>query len=147
MYTIPTLADFKAYFFRDFPYQPSGAEDLATVQDQDINNAFTDAGYNFNDQFASDQSDYTLLYLLLTAHFLVTNLQNSSQGIAGQYNWLMSSKSAGSVAASYSIPQDILDHPAYAMLAQTKYGAKYLQLVIPQLAGNFFTAYGPTKPC
>jgi hypothetical protein len=59
----------------------------------------------------------------------------------------MSSKSAGSVAASYSIPQDILDHPAYAMLAQTKYGAKYLQLVIPQLAGNFFTAYGPTKPC
>lgn len=147
MFINPTVADFKAYFFRDFPYQPAGAQDLTTVQDQDIQNAFTDAAVNFNSDFAPDQSTYTLFFLLLSAHYLVTNLRNSSMGIAGKYSWLTGSKGAGSVSESYVVPQRIQDNPILAMLCKTSYGGKYVEMVLPQLAGGFFTAYGPTKPC
>jgi hypothetical protein len=136
----PGVTDFKAYFFRDFPYGTT----VDTVQAADITNALAEAAFNANEAILTTQAKYTLGYLLLAAHYLVVNLRASSQGIAGKYTWLPASQSAGSIAASYQIPQRILDNPELAMLAQTPYGARYLSLILPLLAGQVFAVCGRT---
>jgi hypothetical protein len=137
----PVAADFKAYFFRDFPY----GKTLETVTDADITNAIQMASYNFNADFWPDQPLFTLGYLLLSAHYLVLNLRGSSQGIAGQYSWLQTSKSVGSVSEGLQVPDRILANPLMAMYSKTTYGAKYLELVLPMLTGQIYTALGDTK--
>lgn len=142
-YTKPDAAAFKDYFDRDFPY---GADINTSVRDKDITRAFADTDTFFNEDLAADQPSYTLYYLLLSAHFLVVNLRNSSQGIAGAYSFLSSSKGAGAVSEGIAIPQRVQDNPELSMLAKTNYGAKFLQLVLPQLVGQVFTVCGATKP-
>lgn len=139
-YTDPSVDDFKVYFVRDFPY---GAT-VASVMDADITKALNDSSINLNPNLFDSQGIYTVGFLNLAAHFLVLNLRASSQGIAGQYTWLQSSKSVGSVNESFNIPQRILDNPEFAMLSKTTYGAKYLYMVLPQLSGQAFTVAGRT---
>lgn len=141
-YTAPTVAQFKAYFVRDFPY---GAT-TAAVMDQDILNAFSDTTIFMNVNLFDTQDSYTFGFLFLSAHFLVMNLRASSQGIAGQYAWLQNSKSVGSVSEGFNIPERIMANPEFAMLSKTYYGAKFLMFVLPQLTGNMFAAYGGTNP-
>lgn len=141
-YTQPTVADFKAYYDRDFPFGTT----LAEVRDADITKALALAAINFNTAFFADQATYSIGFLYLTAHYLVTNLRNSSQGIAGQYSWLQTGKSVGNVSENFQIPQRILDNPEFAMYSKTTYGAEYLMLILPQLAGNMFVVCGGTRP-
>jgi hypothetical protein len=139
----PSIADFKAYFFRDFPY----GDDIETnVTDQDIAKAMGQANVNFNPALFGDQNSFSIAYDLLSAHYLVVDLRMSSQGINGQYSFLEQSKSVGSVSQSFAIPQRILDDPYFSMLSKTNYGAKYLELIIPQLAGQMFLVHGSTRP-
>lgn len=145
MYTDPSVDDFKSYFFRDFPYADDDS-DLTKVVNQDIVNAMAEAVPNINVSLFTTQTNYTLGFLLISAHFLVTNLRSSSQGIAGQYAWLANSKSVGSVSEGMSIPQRILDNPVFAMLSKTTYGARYLMMVLPNMSGQMFTVCGRTQP-
>lgn len=140
-YTPPSISQFKSYFFRDFPYGTT----LDTVTDLDITNALQDAAVNFNESLWESQQTYQVGYMLLSAHFLVMALRASSQGVAGQYDWLQSSKGAGSVSEGLSIPQRVLDNPEFAMLSKTNYGAKYLMLLLPQLIGPVFSVCGRTQ--
>lgn len=140
-YTVPTASDFKAHFTRDFPY---GSTDT-TVMDSDITKAIAEAAVNFNESLWESQAVFTLAYLYLTAHYLVTDLRASSQGIAGSYSWLTGSKSVGSVSEGFSIPQKILDNPHLAMLSKTNYGAKFLSLALPRLVGNVVHVAGETQ--
>lgn len=94
----------------------------------------------------STQANYTLGYLMLSAHFLVLNIRSSSQGISGQYSWLQTNKNVGSVSEGLQIPQRILDNPEFAMLSKTNYGARFLMMVLPQLTGQIFNVYGRTLP-
>ena len=141
-YTNPTVTDFQQYFVRDFPY----GSDPTTVMDSDILNAITLAAYNINPGLFADQGFYTINFLLLSAHYLVTNLRNSSQGIAGQFPWMETSKSVGSVSTGITIPDRILENPELAMLTKTNYGALYLQNILPFLVGPGFTVCGTTLP-
>lgn len=142
-YDKPTVNTFKEYFYRDFPY---GSDMNTSVLDKDIEKAFGQANVNINEALFSSQTDFSIGYLLLSAHFLVVDLRMSSQGISGAYSWLVASKSVGSVSESFSIPQRILDNPEFAQLAQTNYGAKYLQLLLPRLSGQMFSVHGSTRP-
>lgn len=139
----PSVADFKNQFFRDFPY---GTDVETQVLDQDITGAFLYVNVNMNQALFADQGSYTLGYNLLAAHYLVTNLRASSQGINGQYNFLQNSKNAAAIAEAFSIPQRILDNPDWAMLCKTNYGAQFIQLIIPQMGGQMWIAYGSTRP-
>lgn len=141
-FTNPTVADFKAYFFRDFPYGATSD----TVMDADITKALDQALFNFNPGLFADQAQYSMGVLYLAAHYLVIDLRASSQGITGSYSWLESSKSVGSVSESFVIPQRILDNPYWAMLSQTPYGAKFLSLILPRLLGNIMVLPGRTQP-
>lgn len=141
-YLIPTVADFKAYFVRDFVY----GVDPTTVQDIDIQNAITEAGMMVNEDLFASQVFFSSGYLLMTAHMMCLALSSSTQGVSGRYSWLTSSKSVGSVSESYAIPQRILDNAEFAMLSKTNYGAKYLFIIMPQIAGQVFVVGGATLP-
>ena len=143
MYTNPSVADFKNQFVRDFPY---GTDPNTSVLDNDIAYAFTFVNVNINQGLFADQGSYSLGYNLLAAHYLVMNLRASSQGINGQFNFLQASKGVGPVNEAFSIPQRILDNPDWSILAKTNYGVMFLQLVIPQLAGQAYNVYGTTLP-
>jgi len=142
-YSNPSVADFKAFFTRDFPY---GTDINTSVLDSDITKAFTFVNLNEQPAFFGTQADYNIGYLLLSAHYLVTNLRASSQGINGQFTFLEQSKSVGSVSQSFAIPQRLLDNPFWSMLLKTNYGAQYMQIVLPQLAGQVYTVCGTTRP-
>jgi len=142
-YNNPTVTEFKEYYYRDFPY---GVDPDTSVLDQDIAKAYGQTNVNINQALFSSQDDYTIGYLLLAAHFLVVDLRMSSQGISGAYSWIQTSKSAGSVSSGFQIPQRILDNPEFAMLTQTNYGAKYLQLLLPRLTGQMYSVQGSTRP-
>ncbi len=101
---------------------------------------------NINQNLFPNQGSYTLGYLLLSAHFLVTNLRASSQGMNGQFNFLQQSKGVGSVSESFGIPERILANPYFSMLTKTNYGAMFLQLILPQLSGQMFSVMGTTLP-
>lgn len=142
-YLAPTIAEFKAYFTRDFPY---GSDPATSITDADINKAFGQTNFNINQGMFASQGNYQIAYMLLAAHYLVTDIRMSSQGLSGQYNWAEQSKSVGSVSQSFAIPQKILDNPYFSMLARTNYGAKYLELIAPLLAGQVGFVYGRTLP-
>ena len=142
-YVKPTITDFKTQFVRDFPY---GTNPNTSILDQDITNAFNYTDVNFNDGLFATPESYKLGYLLLSAHYLVLNIRQSSQGLSGQFNFTQSGKGAGSVNEAFSIPQRILDNPEFAMLAKTNYGAQFLLLVLPQMSGQIFNAFGSTRP-
>jgi hypothetical protein len=116
------------------------------VLDQDVTSAFLSTNMNINPALFPDQGTYTLAYNLLSAHYLVMNLRSSSQGINGQYNFLQASKGVGSVNESFSIPERVMANPYWAMLTKTNYGSAYLQILLPQLAGQFFNVCGTTLP-
>lgn len=142
-FTNPSVADFQAFFNRDFPY---GTDVNTSILDSDITKAFMFVNVNMNQALFADQGSYNIGYLLLSAHYLVMNLRASSQGIVGQFNFGQVSKGAGSVNEAFAIPQRILDNPDWAILTKTNYGAQFLQLILPQLAGQIFNVAGMTLP-
>ena len=140
-YVDPVVTDFQAYFNRDFPY---GNSDLTTVQDADIQKALNQQQNMINPCLAWNQNIYTQEALLLAAHFLVLNLRASAQGIAGKFEWLQNSKTAGSVSVGISIPDRLLENPELAMLVSTTYGTQYLYIILPLLTGQMTTVAGGT---
>jgi hypothetical protein len=139
----PTIEDFKAYYYRDFPY---GTDPNTSVLDQDITKAFDMVDPHLSQGYYSTQTAFNNSYFSLAAHYLVMNLSASSQGINGQFNWLEQSKGVGAVNQSFAIPQKILDNPILAMFSKTNYGAQYLQSILPRLVGACFIAPGSTRP-
>ena len=143
MFTAPTIANFQAQFIRDFPY---GTDPSVSVIEQDIFNAFNLTDIAINPALWGNQTAYQIAYCYLAAHFLVLNLRASSQGLNGQYNFLQNTKAVGAVSEGFQIPQRIIDNPELMMLTKTQYGARYLELVLPQLCGQVFSVHGRTKP-
>lgn len=139
-FTNPSVQDFKNQLNRDFPY---GTDPDVSVLDSDIAYSFQMANMNMSQAWAPDQGTYTVLYVLLSAHYLVLNIRASSQGINGQYNWLQASKGVGSVNEAFAIPEWIQKNAFMSQLSKTNYGAQFLQLVLPQLIGAMFSAYMP----
>lgn len=136
-WTQPTVADFKAYFVRDFQYAPEGSSDMSKyILDADISKAISEALVNFNESMFDSDANTTVVFLYLAAFFLVLSLQTSAQGVGSQVNFPVNSKSVGGVSISFSIPERILKSPVFSIYAQNGYGLKYLQFVLPYTIGN-----------
>lgn len=117
-----------------------------SVLDADIVSAFNLVDININQALWSNQISYTLGYLYLAAHYMVLNIRASSQGLNGQYNWAQNSKSVQGVSEGFEIPQRIKDNPDFMAYTKTNYGAQYINMLWPQLAGQVFTVCGRTLP-
>lgn len=139
-----TVDEFKGWFSRDFPYSNDG--DYTGITSQDILKAFAEASMNFNYTLWDTEEEKKLGFLYLAAHYLVIDIQNSSQGINGRYEGIMSSKSVGSVSVGYTIPDWVMASPIYSLLSQSRYGMKYLSLIIPLMIGNIGVVKGATHP-
>lgn len=136
-----TVDDFKAQFVRDFIY---GASSDA-VMDTDIIRAFAEASIALNQSLYSTDAIIKMMYLYLTAHYLVLDLRASNANIEGGGFFPVNSRSVGSVSESYSIPQIYNENPLFAIYAQTQYGMKFLSLTLPLLVGNVISVYGGTS--
>jgi hypothetical protein len=139
-YAPVTIAEFKSYFTRDFPY---GA-DTAQVMDSDVEKALAMAGINFNEGLWESQAIFAQAFLLLSAHYLVENIRSSSGGLAGQYSGNTVNKSVGNVSEGYQIPEKVSKNPFLAGLYTTRYGAQYVGLLSLRLIGNVMTIRGAT---
>lgn len=137
-----SVASFKAYFVRDFPY----GNTVDYVMNSDIEKAIIQSTCFVNRNVYCTHGAYANAVLLLAAHYLVMNLRSSSQGVASKYTWLESSKSVGSVSQGFTIPDSILKSPTYSMLTATGYGAQFLFDVYPRLRGQMFVTPGRTNP-
>jgi hypothetical protein len=131
-YENPSVQNFKDYFYRSFQF---GTDPNVSILDLDITNAMQMTNVNMNQALFALQENYTIGYLLLTAHFLVQNIRSSSQGINGQFAFLEKTKGVGNVDVGFEIPKRILDNPYYSMLCKTNYGAQFLFMVLPRLNG------------
>lgn len=143
-WTLPTVAEFKTQFYRDFPYAPStDPNNLDYVIDQDITNAINEASQSgFNYALFEDQAVFIFLYL--AAHILVTNIRNSSMGLSSLAKFALDSSSVGGVSISNNINDRFAGDPTFSGYLTTGYGKKYLDLVYPYTVGNVQTNYGIT---
>ena len=143
-YTNPSAQDFKDYFPYDFPF---GTDPNQSVQDSEITKAMQRVNnYSLNQSLFCTQQEWNQGYLLLAAHFLCLIIRASGQGLNGRATWVSTSKGVGAVSETVSIPQRILDNPAWSMLSNTNYGLQFLESIMPRLGARTFTVYGPTKP-
>lgn len=142
-YVNPTVANFKAYFQRDFPYN---ADASLGVTDFDIQKAIDACALVIPQDLFYSQSFYTMCFLYLTAHLMVLSISTSSQGLSGKYEWAIASKSAGNVSIGLSIPEDLVKNPQFAMLTKTTYGATYFEYIYPYIIGPTFVVQGITHP-
>lgn len=114
------------------------------INDDDIEKAFLQAKNMINvDLFGRNEELLKMCYLMLTAHFLVMDL-NMGNG-NGASSFLITSKSVGSVSASYGIPEKILKDPNFAYLSSTQFGLKYLVYILPLMTGNMYILNGKTS--
>lgn len=143
MFDNPTTDDFKAYFFRDFPFGP---DINSQITDQDLMNAFAETIITINPCLFMNQQAYNIGFMLLAAHILTMNIRASSQGLSGSFSWSQTSRSVGSVSESVQIPDQILANPEYSYYTQTNYGARYLMMILPYLAGAIYSVPGATRP-
>lgn len=147
-----TVADFKAFFRRDFPYAPTLAANAvcsnldAYVFDFDITKAFSEADLLLNQALFSSDANITLGYLYLTAHYLANDMRTAQAGIESTASFPVSSRSVGSVAEAYQIPDSYKDNPSLAFYTTTGYGMKYLSMVLPATVGNIGAICGGTNP-
>lgn len=145
----PTTDEFKAFFSRDFPFQPivvppDVVEPDKYVQDSDVTKAFLMTDLKFNEEFFGTQEEYTMGYLYLAAHTLAVNLRNSNSGYNSSFAWASTSQSVGSVSVSSAVPDSIQKNPLYAWLVSTNYGLEYLLIILPNLVAPFGIAPGRT---
>lgn len=84
--------------------------------------------------------------LYLSAHCLCDIINTSNSGLASKISFPVSSKSAGSLSTSYSVPSNFLEREIYAFFLNSQYGLKYLTLLIPRSRGYVGVAYGATTP-
>jgi hypothetical protein len=141
--------DFKTYFDRDFTF----GESKLTIRDSDIDRAIAEAGALFNRALGwVVGTDLEIAYNFLTAHCLVTNIiaaggiDKQGKGTGSTGTFAINSKSAGPLSVGYALPQELVDNPVLSQFMTTKYGQRYLELLIPKIAGNFMIAGGGTQP-
>lgn len=135
----PTVAQFQAQFFRDFPYAPvvQGVTDpsLKYVQSQDIQNAINMACGDFNPQYGANT---TLIFLFLAAHYMVLTLRNSAMGLNSQATFPVDSATVGSVSTVNNITEKFKTDPNFNKYITTGYGQIYLDMVYPYTIGAGF---------
>ena len=118
---------------------------LNYVLDKDIEHAFNEAQVNFNQSLFGTDDEITLVYLYLSAHFLVIDLRRSSQGVNSKGDFVAQSQSVGNVSESLKVPDVFANNPVFQLYTTTGYGLKYLNLAAPRLVGNIKTVEDRTN--
>lgn len=143
-WTVPTVDEFKTYFFRYFPFNPTGnpVTDIKYVQDQDIQNAYDMAEINFSAGMFDNNGQSTIVFFWLSAFYLAENLKVAAKGIASQANFPITSITVHDVSQQMQPPERFLKSAAMAMYTRNGFGLTYLSLVYPFTIGRMNIAFG-----
>lgn len=114
------------------------------IQDSDIMRAFKEAKVNFNAGLFGDDDTIKMVFLYLTAHYLVIDLNNAMNPLGMGFMGFTQSKSVGSVSESYAVPSFATNNALLSQLMLTGFGRKYLSLLQPYLVGNIIFCPGRT---
>lgn len=101
------------------------------ISDTDIERAFEEAKSVFPASIFHGCNTVRMIYLYLAAHFLVIDINNAQNPFIMGYIGMTQSKSVGSVSESYGIPAWVQNDLQLGAYAQTGFGRKYLQLMLP----------------
>lgn len=145
-----TVADFKAWFTREFIYGATPDK----VMDADITKALAQAATVFNEGLWEDVAETQLAFYYVAAHFLVIDIQMSGglsatplgKGVQSQGGGVIQSKTVGSVSVSYDLPESIMQSPILNQFMRTDFGQKYLSMLTPRLVGNVYAVAGNVDP-
>lgn len=137
-----TTNDFKTFFVKDFNY---GNED-GQVSDADIARAISEANMNFNENLFDSEEDKKLIYLYLTAYYLVVDINNINTQGSSNNGGLLTYRQVRNVAESFKVPKWIEENPMFSQFAQNGYGLKYLNMIYPYLVGPVGIVKGATLP-
>lgn len=141
-----TIADFKAFFTRDFPYYAGMDCEKDYVGDADIQKAFDTSKINFNESLFGDAASLKIAYLYLVAHQLTVDLQIAAQGVNSVGYAPVVSRTVGAVSEAYQVPEWVGKDPVWGPYFTTRYGQKYASIVRPLCIGNAITVAGATTP-
>jgi len=137
-----TPAQFKEFFVKDFVYGTGQDQ----VSDNDITRAISEAKMNFNESLFDTDDEKKIIFLYLTAYYLVVDINNiNTQGVSNN-GGLVTYKQVRNVAESFKVPKWIEESPMYSMFSQNGYGLKYLTMIYPYLIGNVGIVPGRTLP-
>ena len=142
----PAVADFQAYFTREFVYGAGNDK----VKPADIQRAINEAGINFNPGLwdattpVGTLTEATIAQLYLAAHYLWENLDaagglaavNVGAGVLAAGGGVLASVGVGGVSTAFAIPTFVADDPILSPLMKSKFGQKYLEMLTPRLTGN-----------
>lgn len=137
-----TVAQFKEFFVKDFDY----GNDDGKVSDSDIARAIIEAKMNFNEGLFDTDDDKKLIFLYLTAYYLVVDINNINTQGASNNGGLVTYRQVRNVSESFKVPKWVEDNPMYSMFAQNGYGLKYLTMMYPYLIGRVGIVGGATLP-
>lgn len=137
-----TTNDFKTFFVKDFNY---GNED-GQVSDADIARAISEANMNFNENLFDSEEDKKLIYLYLTAYYLVVDINNINTQGSSNNGGLLTYRQVRNVAESFKVPKWIEENPMFSQFAQNGFGLKYLNMIYPYLVGPVGIVKGATLP-
>lgn len=146
----PTVAEFKAYFVREFQYDKG----LNFVTDDDIQRAISESFQLYNQSLIDDAGSQNVAYLYVIAHVLVVNIQNAGGlaakplglGVRNVADGVMVSKGIGPANVTYQVPPDRISRsPTLLYFFQTSFGQRYIQMIANQLNGQMLIACGPNQ--
>ena len=137
-----TPAQFKEFFVKDFVYGTGQDQ----VSDNDITRAISEAKMNFNESLFDTDDEKKIIFLYLTAYYLVVDINNINTQGASNNGGLVTYKQVRNVAESFKVPKWIEESPMYSMFSQNGYGLKYLIMIYPYLIGNVGIVPGRTLP-
>lgn len=138
-----TPEDFKEFFSKDFNF---GDEKKSQVSDTDIERAILEAKMDFNEMLFDTDETKKLMYLYLTAYYLVVDINNRATKGATNNGGLLNFRQVRNVAESFKVPKWIEENPMFSMYAQNGYGLKYITMLQPYLVGQMFVVVGRTLP-
>jgi hypothetical protein len=142
-----SVAEFKARYVRDFPYNADGA---LGVTDADITAALADACLIFNSTLWGSVADQKTAFYPLAAHCLWSLMQASGglagdgggQGLDAGGEGVVQSKSVGGMSVTFDVPDWVRRDALYSDLWRSKYGQIYVRAMKPRTPGAVFVLGG-----
>lgn len=118
------------------------------VMDSDIAEAMREAATVVPDHAPMICDEYKMCFLLMTAHFLITDWMATNQGLnASGTSGILTSRTAGKMSASYAVSPILNQYPQYQAYLTTPWGLKAITTLIRYNVGNMallqgrFTSY------
>ena len=121
-------------------------DELNYILDEDIQRSIDEATIVLPASLGAPKDVIQLLKLYLSAHLLCDFINTSAQGLVSHIGGIITGKSVGSVSQQYGLPTNLMNNENFSFYMYSRYGLKYLSLILPYLRGGVSVVGGATLP-